>query len=705
MNTNDWQESNTRYLTLSLAWLRLKLERFAQPRPISVASAAIVLPARTPPASNVTSSWKELFTTSLANQLPAPSSAEAAAKEADPQAEQWAQLKSELEAAANTEPPPALLLLANQLGLTTFERDILLLCAAMELDTRVAGLCAQAQDNPNRAYPTFALALSLFDDPSWDALSPDRPLRYWRLLEINQPGAQPLTTSALRADERIVNYFKGLNTLDDRLASLIHPIDPALTQSDDLPPSQQEIVEQILLRWRHAPENSLLPIVQLLGPDTISKQLIASHVADEFGRQLYLLSGESLPTLQAELESLARLWQRESILLPLALYLDAQEIDGGTTEHNAPVQRFLWRLDGLIFLSVREIWSRLSRANFSVEVDKPTTAEQQSAWANLLKDRPPEIARQLAAQFNLNLTSIQQIAQEAENDFEVSDPVFAKRLWTASANSARPRMDALAQRLEPKATWDDLVLPVEQTNLLHRIVEQVRQRHTVYEDWGFAAKMNRGLGISTLFAGESGTGKTMAAEVIANELRLNLYRIDLSAVVSKYIGETEKNLRRLFDAAEDGGAILLFDEADALFGKRSEVKDSHDRYANIETNYLLQRMEDYRGLAILATNMKSALDQAFLRRLRFIVDFWFPGVAERVLIWKKVFPEEVPKEELDYERLGRFNITGGNIHSIALNAAFMAAQKESKVTMQDVLAATRTELHKLGKSIAEKAFV
>ena len=216
------------------------------------------------------------------------------------------------------------------------------------------------------------------------------------------------------------------------------------------------------------------------------------------------------------------------------------------------------------------------------------------------------------------------------------------------------------------------MLPAEQTTLLHQIAQQVEQRHTVYEDWGFAAKMNRGLGISALFAGDSGTGKTMAAEVIANDLQLNLYRIDLSAVVNKYIGETEKNLRRLFDAAEDGGAILFFDEADALFGKRSEVKDSHDRYANIEINYLLQRMEAYRGLAILATNMKGALDPAFMRRLRFIVNFPFPGASERKLMWQKVFPRRALKDtaDLDYDRLARFTVTGGNIHSIALNAAF-----------------------------------
>jgi SpoVK/Ycf46/Vps4 family AAA+-type ATPase len=280
----------------------------------------------------------------------------------------------------------------------------------------------------------------------------------------------------------------------------------------------------------------------------------------------------------------------------------------------------------------------------------------------------------------------------------------AEGLWNACRAITRPQLDRLAQRLEPRATWEDLVLPDESLRLLRQIAGQVQQRHKVYEDWGFANKTNRGLGLSALFTGESGTGKTMAAEVIANDLHLSLYRIDLSAVVSKYIGETEKNLRQLFDAAEDGGAILFFDEADALFGKRSEVRDSHDRYANIEINYLLQRMESYRGLAILATNMKSALDTAFMRRLRFIVHFTFPGQAERKAIWQRAFPLEMPKGELDHDRLARLNLTGGNIHSIAINAAFLAAQREEPLTTQLVLMAARTEFRKLDRPLSEAEF-
>jgi SpoVK/Ycf46/Vps4 family AAA+-type ATPase len=277
-------------------------------------------------------------------------------------------------------------------------------------------------------------------------------------------------------------------------------------------------------------------------------------------------------------------------------------------------------------------------------------------------------------------------------------------LWDACLVRTRPRLDTLAERIDPKATWEDIVLRADLRTLLHQIANQVQQRGKVYEAWGFRERMNRGLGLVTLFAGESGTGKTMAAEVLANELRLNLYRIDLSAVVSKYIGETEKNLRHLFDAAEDGGAILFFDEADALFGKRSQVKDSHDRYANIETNYLLQRMEAYQGLAILATNMKSGLDDAFTRRLRFILTFPIPEREDRQRIWQKIFPPETPLDTLDYKRLASFNLAGGSIYNAALNAAFLAAQDDTPVGMPHLLSAIRTEFLKSDRLIDESKF-
>ena len=240
-----------------------------------------------------------------------------------------------------------------------------------------------------------------------------------------------------------------------------------------------------------------------------------------------------------------------------------------------------------------------------------------------------------------------------------------------------------------------------QRETLRQLAAHVRRRLKVNEHWGFATKSARGLGITALFSGPSGTGKTMAAEVLANELRLDLYRIDLSSVVSKYIGETEKNLRRVFEAAEGSGAILLFDEADALFGKRTEVKDSHDRYANIEVSYLLQRMEAYRGLAILTTNLEGALDHAFMRRIRFVVRFPFPGREQRREIWRRVFPAATPLDGLDVDKLARLDVTGGSIHNIGLNAAFLAADADQPVRMGHLAEAARGEYGKLEQPLAE----
>jgi SpoVK/Ycf46/Vps4 family AAA+-type ATPase len=266
---------------------------------------------------------------------------------------------------------------------------------------------------------------------------------------------------------------------------------------------------------------------------------------------------------------------------------------------------------------------------------------------------------------------------------------------------SRPALEGLARRVETTARWEDLVLPDAQMKTLRLIASQLQHRITVHDDWGFGGAGQRGLGLSALFFGDSGVGKTMACEVIARELDLDLYRIDLSAVVSKYIGETEKNLARVFDAAEDAGAILLFDEADALFGKRSEVKDSHDRYANIEVSYLLQRMETYRGLAVLTSNQRAALDPAFLRRLRFVVQFPFPDAAQRERIWARAFPPAMPRGPLDLAKLARLPMAGGNIRNIALNAAFFAAAEAGPVRMAHLARAAHLEASKQERPLAE----
>ena len=592
--------------------------------------------------------------------------------------------------------PPAAIVLARRLGLSAFDLDTLMLCVAQELDTTVRARCAAAQGDPQRPYPSFALALAMADQPAWDVLSPAAPLRYWRLIEISQPGAQPLTTAALRADERIVNYLKGLNELDDRLAALVEPL--ARVDASDLPASQRALADRIADELSAARASAKpLPTVRMTGSDRSSKLDVAGAVAAGLGAHAYRLAAEFLPAQGTELEHLARLWHRDCLLLPLALVID---MHGAPEGAGGAVVRFIARSSGILL--VDEAPGRsvpLDRA-IPVAIERPSPAEQREAWTELLGE--PAAAGSLAAQFSLGLGEIRSVAARVPAEGEPLVRLAA--LWNECRRHTRPAIESLAQPIDAKATFDDIVLPPAEMVLLRRITEQVAARARVYDDWGFRERMNRGMGISALFAGESGTGKTMAAEVIANALHLDLFRIDLSAVVSKYIGETEKNLRQLFDAAEKGGAILFFDEADALFGKRSEVRDSHDRYANIEINYLLQRMEGYSGLAILATNMKSALDVAFMRRLRFVVDFHFPDPAERREMWCKALPDGVPREAIDLDWLARLHLTGGNIHGIALNAAFMAAEADTPVTMPLLLDAARQELRKLDQPVHEADF-
>jgi len=287
-----------------------------------------------------------------------------------------------------------------------------------------------------------------------------------------------------------------------------------------------------------------------------------------------------------------------------------------------------------------------------------------------------------------------------ENSHNSPDKI-QDHLWNICRIQARLNLDDLAERISSTSDWEDLILPEKEHLVLQEIATHLHYKTQVYENWGFAAKSKRGLGISALFHGQSGTGKTMAAEVLGNNLNLDVYRIDLSSVVSKYIGETEKNLRRIFDAAEGGGTILLFDEADALFGKRSEVKDSHDRYANMEVSYLLQRMEAYQGLAILTTNLKGSIDQAFLRRLGFVVQFPFPDAAQREEIWKRVFPKNTPTEGLNFKKLSSLNAAGGNIRNIAKNAAFIAAASGENVMMKHILQAAKSEYVKLERPMTD----
>lgn len=595
--------------------------------------------------------------------------------------------------AATIVPNSALAQIASNFALSPFERDLLLLCAAVELDGDSAALCAEA--NNGQAAPTFSLALAALPGAHWDALSPARPLRRWHLLELG-PGTA-LTNSPLRIAEPALHAIAGVPTLDERLLRLVEPV----VAEPGLPPSHTEIAAQVRQAWQHS--NGKLPLLQLYGTGIHAARVVAAAACAEIGLALFVLSAARLPHTAGEIEQLAALWQRDALLTGAALLIEVNDLD--SDEQSRAALALAEQIGGVVLLATRERRA-VRRANTAFEITRPPQAEQRAlwraslgAWGATLNGQIDEIA----AQFSLDASAIQQASSSvtANVSSTASADEVRQAIWRRCRDQARSQLDQLAQHIPPTADWNDLVLPEQQRTTLHDIAAQVRQRAKVYEQWGFGGTSGRGLGMSALFSGPSGTGKTTAAEVLAGALDLDLYRIDLSGVVSKYIGETEKNLRRIFDAAEQSGAILLFDEADALFGKRSEVKDSHDRHANIEVSYLLQRMETYRGLAILTTNMRHALDTAFLRRIRFVVQFPFPDPIQRAEIWRRMIPVAAPTEGLQYEKLARLNIAGGNIRTIALNAAFIAADADEPLRMAHLLRAARSEYAKLEKPLTE----
>lgn len=609
------------------------------------------------------------------------------------------------ELAGAMDPPPALATVVDLFGLSPFECDLLVLCAGVELDARFAALCAAAHGDPQQAYPTFGLALAALPDAHWSALTPDAPLRHWRLLRFE--AERTLTRAALRVDERVLHYLTGVSHLAEDLAGLVRP----LASAGPLVPSHRAIAREIAATWLKASETGALPVVQLVGSDIDGKRAVAAAAAQLLGLEVHIMPAAALPPAPAELDHLMRLWQREALLGDAILLLDCDDAERSDAMRESAIARWVEAATaGPLFLASRERRGPWQRPVISFDVDKPTSDEQRAIWHTLMDETELPMnghVDRLVNQFDLSTPiilaaydgALGRLASQSDGQQRDGD-TFAAALWDLCRSQARPQLDDLAQRIEAGVSWDDLILPERQLEVLREIAVHLRQRSRVYETWGFASKGKRGQGITALFAGPSGAGKTMAAEVLARELQLDLYRIDLSAVVSKYIGETEKNLRRVFDAAEMGGAILLFDEADALFGKRSEVKDSHDRHANIEVSYLLQRMEAYRGLAILTTNQKDALDDAFLRRLRFVIEFPFPSAAERARIWRTVFPVATPTQGLDADKLARLNLAGGNIRNIALSAAFLAAEAGEPVQMQHLLRAARREVAKLEQPLS-----
>lgn len=614
-----------------------------------------------------------------------------------------ASLVEKCDRARNDVPGPAALdALVSNFGLSPFERDLLLVCAGTEIDSKMADLCAMYHVGPPRRTPTFGLALAALPHAHWSALTPDGPLRYWRLIELG-PG-DFLTTSPLRIDERILHYLAGTPHLDERLWGVVDPV----YESPDLSPSHRNISERISRIWSKSLPEQIAPVIQLCGVDRQTIQSVAVQACWDTGLGLFRILSAYIPANAVERTALIRLMERESLLSGSALLVECDNVGEPDRVHH--VRSFIHNFRNMLLVSTRESLVFNEKNNVRFFLGSPSASEQRAVWVHALGPLVSGLNGQIdkiVSHFRMNSFAIRSVSNEilqmiddvSDNSESQTDSI-EKNLWDICRTQTRPRFNNLARHIQATAHWDDLVLPEPQKKTLRELVANVRQQARVYEEWGFAERSPRGLGITTLFYGQSGTGKTMAAEVLANELRLDLYHIDLSTVVSKYIGETEKNLRRVFDAAEQGGAILLFDEADALFGKRSEVKDSHDRYANIEVSYLLQRMEAYRGLAILTTNQKSALDPAFMRRIRFVVQFPFPDANQRAEIWKRIFPQQTPLKDLDERKLARLNVAGGNIRNIALNAAFLAADQDRPVTMGDIRNAAQTEYTKIEKPLS-----
>jgi AAA+ superfamily predicted ATPase len=592
---------------------------------------------------------------------------------------------------------PALLRCAQIFNLSPFERELLLLVAGVELDHGLRAAVARLNGGGS-PQPSFGLALGMLTQPHWDALSPDAALRYWRFIEL-EPGVA-LTHAALRIDERVLNFIAGVAASDARLLGLARYVG---TPTSAIDAADAVLLQRIARSLASDDERGPVLIIDGEPRDASALRDTALGAVAYAGRPALWISAHDLAGDAANLAHTARHVDRE-VALAGAVPVLVQEGAGAETA----AVGFIAHLNSVV------LWLGPPNAGLAslpeprrvlhFEAPAPDAArtrkELLARWQRMTgapgNEEMVAALEQAAAQFHVGRAALEDIVNRLD---ELPPAERAGAVWSAARAAARGGLNELAQRIVTGACFDDLVLPPAQLAALRDIARQLRHRERVYRDWGFGDTHPRGQGITALFTGESGTGKTLAAEAIANEAELDLYRVDLATLVSKYIGETEKNLKRLFDAAEASGAVLLFDEADALFGKRSEVKDSHDRYANIEVAYLLQRIEAYRGLAILTTNMKSALDRAFLRRIRFIITFPFPDTPAREQIWRRQFAARAPLGDIDFAALARLQLAGGNIRSIAINAAFRAADCNEPIGHEALMAAAHAEFAKLERSI------
>ncbi len=656
--------------------------------------------------------------------------------EAEAQADRQAQVL--VETAQSQDQTPRLIRLATAFGLDRFDLDILLICLAPALDLRYERLYGYLQDDVTRKRPSVNLMLGVLCEPGPERLlklshfADDAPLFEHCLLErISEAGSDrlPLLSQVLVPDEAIVAWLLGRYQPPAYLgagANLLWP-QSETNEADKILAAEAWPYLERLISEQVPGKPSGQAVLAFYGPDQVSQRAAARLCVARIGRPLLAVDmaaaiGDELSPLQA-----LRLALRDARLLgaiPYVFNWDACLAERDTSPPDVLGQ--LCAYPDLAIVSAQKTWRAAGidrgRPLFWVEFPVPAYSERYALWEHFVgqaalageMDLAP-----LATQFALTSGQIRDaVASARDIAAQESRPLQNQDLFAAARAHSNPRLSSLARKIIPRYLWSDIILPDDQLTMLHELVAMVRARPLVLEEWGVGKKLASSNGVTVLFAGPPGTGKTMAAEVIAAELGLDLYKIDLSTVVSKYIGETEKNLEKIFGEAQNSNAILFFDEADAIFGKRSEVKDAHDRYANLEISYLLQRMEAYDGVTILATNLRANLDEAFTRRLQFAVDFPFPEEADRLRIWETLFPPDVPRApDLDLGLMARrFKLAGGSIRNVIVSAAYLAASEHEanssnshagggQVTMEHLLHGTRRELQKMGRLVNEADLV
>ena len=615
--------------------------------------------------------------------------------------------------------------------LTDFEVLALIICMAPQVDSRYEKIYAYLQNDSTKRLPTVDLIFNLMDlnfeerISAREYFSPQAPLFKFGILEFLANGDKretSLLSNSLKLNERIANYLLGIEYIDKefeqvaKIYSQEHKF-PAFFLQDSVKENLKKFIT-----WYNS-ENSKKKqniIFFFYGPNGAGKQETAGMLCQDIGLPLLIIDLEAIQNFDLPWKQTLEMAFRESLLLPAVLYFKNAEsmLNEGSHYHKEIFFKTVNEKSWLSFISsthLIDLQGQLSDQRFiQIEFTIPDYKHRQQLWRFYLGNETL-ISKEvdldtLATKFNFTPGQIRDAVEMAINrslyKFGENRLINNNDLYECCWAQSNQKLKTLSQKIKPKYIWKDIVLPQEQMAQLREITNFVKYKHLVYSDWGFDRKLSLGKGLNIFFTGPSGTGKTMAAEVMANELKLDLYKIDLSTVVSKYIGETEKNLSKIFQEAETSNSILFFDEADALFGKRSEVKDAHDRYANIEIGYLLQKMDEYIGIVILATNLRKNIDEAFERRMHFTLEFPFPEELDRLRIWQNIYPKETPlNENIDFNFLSRrFKMTGGNIKNVALAAAFFAANDGKIVTMEHLIRAIKREYQKIGKLCVKADF-